>query len=315
MRVIEVAEHGGPDVLRVAEAPDLTPEAGQVLITVAVSGVQSLDGYLRRGLMSEYMPTTPPYVPGIEVAGVVTAVGDGVDPAWVGRRVASRVDGGYATQAVAAADAVVPLPDDLGFQEAIAVMHDGSTALALTEAASVQAGQTVLVQPAAGGLGTILVQLATAAGAHVVGAARGEAKLALVKELGAHKVVDYSTPDWIDHVGTVDIAFDGVSGALGRAAFTAVRPGGVYSNHGNASTATESVTDDDAAARGVTKRGMDQLWSFHSEQRRRVEDVFDLTVTGRVKPVIGRTYPLDQAADAHRAVEARELPGKILLIP
>nr|WP_042195255.1 zinc-binding dehydrogenase [Kibdelosporangium sp. MJ126-NF4]CEL21854.1 putative oxidoreductase [Kibdelosporangium sp. MJ126-NF4]CTQ92633.1 putative oxidoreductase [Kibdelosporangium sp. MJ126-NF4] len=315
MRVIEVTEHGGPDVLRVAEAPDLTPGAGQVLISVAVSGVQSIDGYLRRGLWADMFPTYPPYIPGLEVAGVVAAVGEGVDPAWTGRRVASRVENGYATQAVAAADTILALPDGLGFQESIAVMHDGSTALALAEAVSVRAGQTVLIQPAAGGLGTILVQLAVAAGARVIGAARGSEKLALVKELGADVAVDYSSPDWIEQVGPVDIAFDGVGGPLGRLAFGAVRVGGVYSNHGSASGSAESVTDEEATSRGVTRRGIEQLSTFHPDQHRRIEHLFDLTVTGRIKPVIGRTYPLDQAADAHRAVEAREVVGKVLLIP
>ncbi|ONI84443.1 hypothetical protein ALI144C_14890 [Actinosynnema sp. ALI-1.44] len=173
----------------------------------------------------------------------------------------------------------------------------------------------MLIQPAAGGLGTILVQLAVAAGARVIGAARGAEKLALVKELGADVAIDYSSPDWIEQVGAVDIAFDGVGGAPGRAAFGAVRTGGVYSIHGDASSSADFTTEEQATERGVTMRGIEQLSTFHPDQRRRIEHLFELTAAGRIRPVIGRTYPLDQAADAHRAKEAREVVGKILLLP
>ncbi|SMC85102.1 zinc-binding dehydrogenase [Kibdelosporangium aridum] len=311
MRAIEIAEYGGPEVLKVIEAPDLVPEAGHVLIDVAVSGIQSLDTYLRRGQWQDFFPTTPPYIPGMEAAGVVTAVGEGVDPGWVGRKVVASVQNGYATQAVADVGAVIPVPEGLGLPEAMALLHDGSTAAGLLEVTPVKAGETALVQPAAGGLGTVLVQLLATAGARVIGVARGAEKLALVKDLGADVAVDYTEPDWTTQVGVVDVAFDGVSGSLGQAAFSTVRDGGRYSNYGNASASDEGVSPE----RGITVRGIDQLSDLRGGYRPRAEHVFELAAAGTIRAVIGRTYPLDQVAEAHRAVEAREVLGKALLIP
>ncbi|GAB3764492.1 zinc-binding dehydrogenase [Microlunatus parietis] len=313
---MEVIEFGGPEVLTIKESPDPRPGPGQLLIDVAVAGVQSLDGYLRRGAWPDFLPGPPPYAPGLEAAGVVAAVGDGVDPAWLGRRVvASLTGGGYASRVVAGVDDVLPVRDDLDLEQAMALLHDGSTAAALLEETPVEAGETVLVLPAAGGLGSVLVQLAVIAGARVIGAARGSAKLSVIKELGADQAVDYGEPGWPDQAGPVDVVFDGVSGDLGRAAFGTVRAGGRYANYGNASGAESFVTPDEASGRGIRLRGMEQLESFLAERSRRFADVQRLAAAGTIRPIIGRTYPLDQVAEAHRAIEAREISGKVLLIP
>ncbi len=314
MRRVEVTQFGGPEVLVIKESTDPKPGPGQVLLEVAVSGVQSLDGYLRRGAWPQFLPSPPPYVPGMEAAGVVAAIGDGVDPEWLDRRVvASLSGGGYASRIVAGVDELLPVSDGLPLERAMALLHDGSTAYALLEKTPVQPGETVLVLPAAGGLGTVLVQLLAHAGARVIGAARGTSKLALIRELGAERAVDYSEPDWADRVGAVPVVFDGVSGELGRAAFGLVRRGGRYSNYGNASAAETFITPDDTAAVGVRHSGMNQLGDFQAERARRFAAVQDLALAGDVRPIIGRTYPLEQAAEAHRAIEARELPGKVLL--
>ncbi|WP_152365714.1 zinc-binding dehydrogenase [Microlunatus speluncae] len=314
MRHVEVTEFGGPEVLVIKESADRQPGPGEVLLDVAVSGIQSLDGYLRRGAWPEFLASPPPYVPGLEAAGVVAAVGDGVDPSWLGRRVAASLPGGgYASRVIATLDEIFPVSDDLALEQSMALLNDGSTAYALLEHTPVQRGETALVLPAAGGLGTVLVQLLAHAGARVIGAARGAGKLALVRELGADQVVDYSEPDWLDRVGPVDVAFDGVSGELGRAAFDLVRRGGRYSSYGNASAAETFVGPDDAAGREVRHLGMDQLGDFQAERARRFAAVQQLALTGELRPVIGRTYPLDEVREAHRAVEARELQGKIVL--
>lgn len=299
----------------IKESADPTAGPGEVVIDVAVAGVQSLDTYLRRGQWPDFLPHPPPYPPGLEAAGTVAAIGDGVDSSWLGRRVvATPAAGGYADRVSAPVGTIAAVPDTLALDQAMALLNDGSTAAGLLERTPVEPGERVLVQPAAGGLGTVLVQLLVNAGAQVVGAARGEAKLALIRDLGAEPV-DYSEPDWLDRVGAVDVVFDGVSGELGRAAFTAVRDGGRYSNYGNASAAEDAVTAEEAAARGVRHVGMDQLPEFHPERPRRVAEVLRQAAEGRIRPVIGATYPLHRVADAHRAIEAREAVGKVLLTP
>jgi NADPH2:quinone reductase len=312
VRVVEVAAFGGPEVLEVKTVADPVAGPGQVVVEVAVAGVLSVDAVIRRGHGGDYFPVRPPYVPGAGVAGVVQSVGEGVDHSWIGRRVVVGVgNGGYASHALAAVDGLIPVPDELGLPEAMALLHDGSTAVALLEATPVQPGETVLVQPAVGGLGILLVQLLYTRGIRVVGAARGEKKLALVKEFGADVVVDYASPDWTDQVGVVDVAFDGVGGELGRAAFGAVRDGGRFSNYGNASGTPAAVSPE----RGVTVKGMEQLMGFGAEVRRRVEYLLAEAAARRVRPVIGATYPLEQAAEAHVALESRINLGKTLLVP
>src|SRR5882724_7314317 len=237
MRVVQVRRFGGPEVLVPGEAPDPVAGAGQVVVDVTAADVLFVETQIRRGWGGEYFAVEPPYVPGDGVAGQVISVGEGMDPGWIGRRVVSRTGerGGYAEQALVAADGLIPVPDGLGLPEAAALLHDGNTALILAEKAEIQPGEWVLVLPAAGGLGILLVQLAHAAGARVIGAARGKRKLDLARELGADVVVDYSEPGWVEGVRQAsggrgaDLVFDGVGGEIGGAAFEVTAPGGRFS--------------------------------------------------------------------------------------
>ena len=320
MRVIEVAAFGGPDVLRVKEVPDVRAEPGQVVVEVAAVSVLSVDAMIRSGNGGEVFPVQPPYVPGAGVAGTVTAVGADVDGSWIGRQVAAHLDnGGYAERVVAETGNVVGIPDGLGLREAAGVLHDGSGAVAIFEAVNVQRGETVLVQPAAGGLGSFLVQLAHNAGATVVAAARGAEKLRLAKELGADITVDYSTPGWADEIrettGGVDVAFTGVGADIGRAAFELTKRGGRFSNYGVAGGGPTSVAPVEARDRGVTVRGMEQLAEAIPGRMARIERTLGLAAEGSIRPVIGRTFPLEQAAEAHAALANRTVVGKALLIP
>jgi NADPH2:quinone reductase len=321
MRAVLVTAFGGPEVLEMTSVPDVAAGAGQVVVDVAVAGVLSVDAMIRRGHGGDYFPVRPPYVPGVGVAGQVGSVGEGsdtADRAWLGRRVLADLEGGgYAERVVAPVERLIPIPDALGSREAMALLHDGSTALALFEAAGVRRGESVLVQPAAGGLGSLLVQLALAAGAHVVGAARGAAKLALVKDLGADAVVDYSTPEWtrrVSEIGAVHVVFDGVGGDIGRAALDIVAPGGRFSSYGMAGGAPTVVDPQDARSRGVRALGMEQLTGFAAGRKRRAERMLQAAADGRIRPVIGQTYPLERAAEAHDAIETRRLAGKALLL-
>lgn len=311
MRVVEVTDFGGPEVLQVRSVPDAVAGPGQVVVEVAAAELLMMDTMIRRGLGGEYFPVRPPYRPGAGVTGVVSSVGEGVDAAWLGRRVVAEVEGGYAEQAVASASEVIQVPDALGLREAMALLHDGATAYGLLELTPVQPGQTALVQPAAGGLGSVLVQLLVARGVRVVGVARGERKLGLVKELGADAVVDYGSPEWTEQVGTVDAAFDGVGGELGRQAFGTVKPGGQFFNYGNASDHPADVPRD----QGVHVQGLEKLMPLHEGYRQRARAVFELAAAGRIRPVIGTTFPLTQVAEAHQALESRAVMGKCLLIP
>ena len=312
MRVIEVTQFGGPDVLRAGTVPDLHPGPGQVLVEVTVVGVLSLDAALRRGEASEVFGVSPPYVPGAGAAGQVTEIGDGADPSWCGAWVVADLDGGgYAEQVLTSPERLVPVPPGVGLREAMALLHDGATALALAERAELARGERVLVQPAGGGLGTVLVQLAHAAGAVVTGAARGAEKLETVRALGADAVADYSEPGWVSRIGPVDVVFDGVGGDLGRAAAGLLAPGGRYCGYGAAGGAP--LTGDDLPA-GVAGSGMEQLREFAPDRRARAARMLDLAARGAVRTVVGKTFPLERAADAHRALEARASLGKTLLL-
>ncbi|MCG8916369.1 zinc-binding dehydrogenase [Actinokineospora sp. PR83] len=320
MRVVRAVRFGGPEVLEPGWAPDPEPGAGQVVVAVAVAAVDFVQTQLRRGVTPGPPLPTPPYVPGRSIAGVVVSVGAGVDPGWVGRRVVGHTASGWdgnAESAVAALDALVEVPPGVELTTAAALLDDGSTALGLVEAAGVAAGEWVLVEAAAGGVGTLLVQLVRAAGARVVGAARGRLKLDLVTGLGAEAVVDYGEPGWTDRVRAAtggrgpDLVFDGVGGAIGRAAFEATARGGRFSAHGAASGSATLVDPAEAAERGVRVLGVEQLYGFRSGSLDRVRR---LLADPRVRPVIGQAVPLADAAAAHAAMEARTVLGKTLLI-
>jgi NADPH2:quinone reductase len=319
MRVVQAKSFGGSEVLQETSVPDEEPGPGQVVVDVAVAGVLSIDTVIRRGQGGAHFPVQPPYVPGVGVAGQVHSVGEGIEDEWLGRRVLADIDGGgYAERVLTRVENLIPIPDELGTHEAMALLHDGSTALAVFEAAEVQHGEAVLVQPAAGGLGSLLVQLAHVAGAHVVGAARGSRKLELIKELGADTVVDYSLPGWTDDVrdavGTVDVVFDGVGGDLGRAAFETTGHGSRFSNYGFAGGASQ-IDREQARLRGVRTRGLEQLGEFAPGRAARARRILGEAAQGRIRPIIGQVYPLSRAADAHAALEAREIVGKALLVP
>ena len=176
----------------------------------------------------------PPYVPGTGVAGWVASIGEGVDPGWIGRRVVTDTgDGGYAEQVVVPVESLIPVPDGLGLPEA-AALHDGRAALGLLRTTGVTAGEWVLVTAAGGGLGILLVQLAHAAGARVIGVARGKRKLDLALEMGAEVVLDAAEPGWPERARAAtggagpDVVFDGVGGEVGRAAFAITARGGRF---------------------------------------------------------------------------------------
>ena len=323
-QVITVTRFGGPEVLTAATAPVPAAGPGEVVIDVAAADVLSLDAMIRSGRAAEFFPVQPPYVPGGGVAGTVAAAGDGVDRAWVGRRVIARTggpggSGGYAERAVAAIDRVVAVPDGVGLRDAAAVLHDGVTAQLLAERTGIRHGDQVLILGAAGGLALLLGQLARAAGARVIAAARGPAKLDFLAERGADATVDYSEPGWTKRVLEMTggagpaVVFDGVGGELGTAAFGITAAGGRFSAHGAPSGGFAAIDPQDAERRRITVRGIEQAQPSDGEHARGAERVLAEVAAGRVRPHVGQVFPLADAAAAHAAIEARTAIGKTLL--
>jgi NADPH:quinone reductase len=324
MLVVEVAEFGGPGVLVPRQEPDPAPGPGQVVVRVAAADVLFVDTLIRSGLAVDFFPVRPPYIPGNGVAGLVTATGDGVDPSWAGRAVVARTGGnggwgGYVEQAAVAVSDLIPVPDGLSLHEAGALLHDGATAESLLERADVRPAESVLVTAAAGGMGVVLIQLARSAGARVIGAARGARKLEVVRAAGADLALDYSEPGWVKQVDEftggrgADVVFDGAGGALGGAAFAATAAGGRFSAHGVSDGGFAAIDPQEAAARGITVHGIPQ--HEPADLRGLAARALADAAAGRIRPVIGQTFPLDRAADAHAALAARTAIAHTLLLP
>lgn len=319
MRAVVLTEYGPPDVLVPTELPDPVPAAGQVVVRVVFAGITFVETQVRAGRSpGPAAGRAPPFVPGNGVGGEVVAVGPGVDPNLVGRRVVTTTGGtgGHAEAVAVPAAGLVDVPAGVGVDDAVALLADGRTALALVEAARPRAGERVLVEAAAGGVGGLLVQLAAGVGATVVAAAGGEEKLAHARDLGATVAVDYRRPGWADQVraavGGVDVVFDGVGGDIGRAAFDLVEPGGRMFVHGLAGGSFTQVTEADADRRGVTvTRGIGVSLDRLPELTRQA---LAAAADGRLRPVIGQWFALARAADAHAAIEARATLGKTLLV-
>ncbi|MFC0507161.1 zinc-binding dehydrogenase [Micromonospora costi] len=315
MRAVWIRGFGGPEVLVPEAAPDPVAGPGQVLIDVAHANITFVETQFRAGRSGPF-GGTPPLIPGNGVGGVVTAVGEGVDPALIGRRVVSGTGGSGAYAERVAVDAATPIevPDGLALDTAVALLADGRTATMLVDVAGVRPGERVLVEAAAGGVGSLLVQLAAAAGARVVGLAGGDRKVSLLSGLGAAVAVDYRRPGWADRVrdatGGVDVVFDGVGGEIGRTAFTLLDRGGRMVSFGLASGEWAAIPAEDAAARGVTLVRPDVP---PARLRAYAERALAEAAAGRLRPLIGQRFPLERAADAHAAIESRATVGKTLL--
>jgi NADPH:quinone reductase len=325
VRAIEVRGFGPPDVLQFADLPDPAPGPGQVLVAAAACDVLFVDTMIRSGSGAGYFPVKPPYVPGNGVGGRVIAAGESVSPDWLGRPVAAHTGGpggtgGYAQLAVAGLDDIAVVPGDVDLLDATAVLHDGTTALGILEISEVQRGETVLVLGAAGGMGILLVQLLTARGARVIGAARGEAKLAAVADAGAVAAIDYGQPDWAGAVleaagGRPTLVLDGVGGATGTAAFALTADGGRFSAHGAPSGSFAGIDAGEARQRQIRVSTIRELQYGAGDRSRLMRDIMGQLAEKRIAPLIGQTFPLAEAAKAHEAFESRRTVAKTLLLP
>ncbi|MGP3915739.1 NmrA family NAD(P)-binding protein [Nonomuraea sp. 10N515B] len=308
MRAVVLRQYGGPDALVAEEVPDPVAGPGQVLVEVAVAGVTFVETQVRadRGPRRAELPA----ILGNGIAGTVLAVGEGVEASLVGTRVVSTLggSGGYAELAVASAGDLIPVPDGLSLETAVALLADGRTAVGLSRAAAPQPGEWVLVEAAGGGVGSLLVQLARAAGARVIGAASSAGKRDLAASLGAELTVDYTDPEWTDVVraatGGLDVVFDGVGGDIGAAAQGLLKDRGRLSVYGMAGG---PMTTPGPRVTAVP-------WP-QTDLRELSRAALAEAVAGRLRPTIGAVLPLESAAEAHAAIESRTVTGKTLLLP
>ncbi|TIP58432.1 MAG: zinc-binding alcohol dehydrogenase family protein [Mesorhizobium sp.] len=326
MRAIQLNRFGGPDVLDVVEMPKPEPQAGEVLIRVHAAGVNFFE-VLMRGDRYAVTPQLP-MVLGVEAAGTVEALGHGVDISLTGTRVAAplfaskRPFGGYADYVTIDAKLAVPLPDVLSFEDATALMVQGLTAFHLLRQCP-PAGKSVLVTAAAGGVGSLLVQLAKRQGAStVIAVAGGRAKLDLALSLGADAAVDYSTPDWPARVrkaaggAGVDVVYDIVGGSMTAASLQALAACGelVFAALGRYAIGASDL--EAMITRNQSLRGFALLPLLSPDGfRASLSELFQLAAGGQLTVTQGGRYPLDRANEAHRLLEERRSIGKVVLVP
>jgi NADPH2:quinone reductase len=324
MKAVRVHKFGGPEVLQLEEAPDPSPGAGQVLVQVRAAGVNPVDTYVRSGNYAKLPPL--PYVPGGDGAGVVQAVGAGVAGLAAGDRVyfagtaAGMVMGAYAALAVCDAAQVHRLPPAVSFAQGAAVPIPYGTAYrALFQKASARPGETVLVHGASGGVGVAAVQLGVAAGFTVIGTAGTDRGRALVREQGAHHVLDHTATDYLVELGRLtggrgpDVIVENLANVNLAKDLDVVAPGGRIVVVGNRGTI--EVNPRAAMMKESTVVGL-SLWNATPAEMRSIHAALVAGLAcGTLRPVVGRELPLKEAPAAHAAVLEPGAYGKIVLLP
>ena len=322
MKAIRVQHTGGPEVMELAEVPTPQPKPGEALVKVSVAGVNSIDGQFRDGRLR----TPLPFIPGQEGAGVVIALGEHAKSVNVGDRVAwSGTLGTYAEFVVASADSLVPIPDAISDQQAAAAMMHGLTAHYLVnDAHKLKAGETALVHAAAGGVGLLLVQMARAIGARVIGTASSDEKAKLAREAGANEVIVFTRQDFEAEVKRltggkgVEVVYDGVGNATFEKNLNVMRLRGMLVLYGMSSGPVPPVDPAKLSEKGSLYMARTTLAHFtatREELLARTSALFAMIADGRIKLRIAKTYPLAEAIEAHRDMEARKIAGKLLLVP
>jgi NADPH:quinone reductase len=322
MKAIQVQKTGGPEVLTLVDVPVPKPKANEALVKIAASGVNFIDVYFREGRY----PAALPFIDGQEAAGTVTEVGSDVKSVKPGDRVAySNVIGTYAEYAAVPADRLVKVPNDITDQQAAAAMLQGMTAHYLIYTTyPLKKGETALVHAAAGGVGLLLVQMARNIGARVIGTVGSEEKARLAREAGADEVILYSQQDFeaetkrlTDGKG-VHVVYDGVGQSTFEKGLNVLRPRGHMVLFGAASGPVPPVDPiKQLMQKGsltLTRPSLIHYVSTREELEQRAGDILNMIAAGKLKLRIEYVYKLEQAAEAHRALEGRKTTGKILLV-
>ena len=320
MKAIRIHEFGGPEVLRLEDVPEPEPAAGQVLVRVRAAGVNPVDTYIRSGVHA--VKPALPYTPGLDAAGEVEAVGEGVKRFSVGQRVytAGSLTGAYAELVLCEESQCHTLPERVSFAQGAGVFTPYVTAYrALFHRANAKPGETVLVHGASGGVGTAAVQLARAAGLRVVGTAGTEEGRELVLEQGAHEVLDHRAADYLEQLGGltggrgVDVILEMLANVNLDRDLGVLAKGGrvvVVGSRGTVEINPRQAMTRDASILGMTlfNASPQELVSIHAALGAGLE-------AGTLSPVVGRELPLAEAARAHEEVLKPGAYGKIVLIP
>ena len=322
MKAIVIESFGGPEVLQLRERETPTPGPGQVLVRQEAIGVNFIDVYRRAGLY----PVALPSVPGMEGAGTVEALGPDVRGLRAGDRVAyANVPGTYAEAVVVPADRAVRLPARITFAQAAAAMLQGMTAhyIAL-DTYAVKKGDAVLVHAAAGGVGLLLVQVARMRGARVIATVSTPQKAELARKAGAEEVILYTEKDFVAEVKRitggrgVQAVYDSVGSTTFLKSLDCLAPRGMMVSFGQSSGKVDAVEPALLSAKGslyLTRPTLGHSIADSASLRRRAGDVVRWVAGGKLSLRIGATFPLGQAAEAHRQLESRTTTGKLILIP
>lgn len=321
MKAIRIHKNGGPEVLVFEDVPVPEPQAGEAVVKLHARGLNFIDVYFRKGV---YKAPQFPFTPGMEAAGVVTAVGANVDEVKVGDRVAyAMVMGAYAEYASVPSSKLVKLPDGIDFNQGAAIMLQGMTAHYLTHSTfPLKPGATALVHAAAGGVGLLLTQVARLLGATVYATVGTEAKGELARRAGANEVIIYSSQDFEAEVKKmtngrgVDVVYDSVGATTFDKSLSCLRPRGMLALYGKSSGSVSPV-DPDALAKGslfLTRPSLAHYIATREELLVRSGDLFKWVKSGQLQLTIGHTFPLSDAARAHQELEGRRTTGKVLLV-
>ncbi|MBB1025123.1 MULTISPECIES: quinone oxidoreductase family protein [unclassified Dietzia] len=320
MRAIRISEHGGPDVLRPVEVETPSPGPGEVLVRTTAVGVNFIDTYFREGVYQASLP----YIPGSEGAGIVESVGEGTPDLVAGDRVAwCQIPGSYAQYVVGPADALVTVPDEVPDGVAASMLLQGLTAhYLITDTHRAHGGDTVLITAGAGGVGQLLIQMAVARGYQVITTTSTESKAQICRDLGAHRVLLYpeATPERIRELsgGGVEVVFDGVGRDTFDMSLASLARRGTLVLFGAASGPVPPVDPQRLNAAGsvfLTRPSLGDFIATTEEYRERAAEVMEGLVGGSLVLEVGATFGLTEAAQAHRALQARRTTGSITLDP
>ncbi len=322
MKAIQVAQTGGPEVLTPVEVPVPTPKPNEAVVQIQASGVNFIDVYFREGRY----PAQLPFINGQEASGLVTEVGSEVANLKAGDRVAyTSALGSYAEYAAVPAARLVKIPDALSFEQAAAAMLQGMTAhYLLFSTYKLQKGETALVHAAAGGVGSLLVQMARKIGARVIATAGTEDKAQLARDAGADECIVYTQTDFETETRRltadkgVHVVYDGVGKATFEKDLNVLRPRGYLVLFGGASGAVPPFDLIKLSQKGslfITRPTLAHYTATREELEWRANEVLQMIVDGDLKLRIHQVYPLTQAEQAHRDLEGRKTTGKLLLKP